>query len=612
MGDAAQGRLAPAPRRAPHVAWAPWRPAVNPARAAALIIAAIAVVEAVLVGAVLSSRTFFSGDAGVKYIQADNIVQAHWQRLSIRDPAEQIDPDGRFSALAGSQFHRRGPGAPYYGAYADLFTVLVSVGLALFGARGVYLVPMLASVGAMLFAYRLAARSARRTAWLAPLLVGACSPMLFYSVDLWEHTLAVMLSTAAVLLFVAGTAQFALSRFALAGLALGAAITVREELYALGLASLVALAWVERRRRLPAALAAGAASLVVLAPHWLLKWTQTGLPVRIAVLRLLHPFTYLPDGSVAAGRVDPPTWQSALMLLLPLSATWLLPLAAAVAARSVLPRAAPRWRTVLLVAVAVAAVLWALGDALLLGWTWSRPNALVQAFPLALFLLFLPPAPGPASAAQREIRQVLAMAAVYTAAVCAAAPFSLRTTPPGGAQWGPRFLMPVYPMLAAAILFALDRRSDWAGRVPVAPRLTAGVFALLALASAAVQAQGIRELRVAKSGYERLVATVQTLDPSGVVATDLWWLPTITATVLYDRPMVLVDVRGNGSLPELLPRLSTLGITSLTLFSERGQLDARHSTALAQAGWTEDGRRRVPIWLEVECVSYRRAPPAPG
>ena len=46
-----------------------------------------------------------------------------------------------------------------------------------------------------------------------------------------------------------------LRRYALAGLLLGVAIALREELYAMVAAGLVALAWVERRQRIAAGLA---------------------------------------------------------------------------------------------------------------------------------------------------------------------------------------------------------------------------------------------------------------------------------------------------------------------------------------------------------------------
>src|SRR5215468_3056093 len=150
-------------------------PPVTSGRLAALIIGAVTAVELVLIGWVLSPRTFFSGDGGVKYLQAEALVHNRWTGLAVSEPGAVIDQAGRFSALANNQFDRRGPDDPFYGAYSELFIVPVSVGLALIGPRGLYLVPLLAGVGTMILTYRLAVRTAPRLAWLAPALVGACS-----------------------------------------------------------------------------------------------------------------------------------------------------------------------------------------------------------------------------------------------------------------------------------------------------------------------------------------------------------------------------------------------------------------------------------------------------
>jgi hypothetical protein len=575
------------------------------AGAAAIGMGAVVAVQLVLVWAVLSPRTFFSGDPGVKYLQAVSAAQSGWRDLSLRNPAAEIDPDRRFDAFALSQVNHRGTAAPTYGEYAESFTLPASVAWALFGTRGLYLVPLLASLGTMLATYRLSRRTAPRAAWVAPLLVGACSPMLFYSVDLWEHTLATMFSTAAVLWFVAGTTAFDLRRCALAGLAFGAAMAVREELFGFAPAILVALAWVERRRWLPAVAVMAATAPLALLPQWGLKWMHTGHLVR-------RPLEFAFRSRVAgdiASLATLPSWHSAVELLVPLSPTWWLLLAVLGAARLTAPRTPPRWCSALLLGLAGVVAVWASADVLWLTWKSQRPVAVLAAFPVTLFLCFLPPRTAAADGAAREVRQLLAIAFVYAATVCLSAPFTLVTVPAGGAQWGPRFLMPLYPLLAVAIAFALERRTDWTARVAAAPRRLAATFAVLAAASAALQAQSIRDLYHAKAGYERLVRAIEAVDPNGVVATDLWWFPSVTAAVLYEHPTVLVDSGGNGALPELLPRLPAHGVAVLALVSAGGGLGRRHAQALAEAGWTEVSRQRVPIWLDVDVVSYRRGPP---
>src|SRR5262245_24289791 len=132
---------------------------VSPGTLAAWLIAAISAVYLILAGFIFDPLTFFSGDAGAKYLQAENLVHARWLSAAVRNPAPRIDPDGDFSVLTGAQFGRRSPAAPTYGVYSELFTIPISVCLALLGPRGLYVVPILATVATMILGYRLAART---------------------------------------------------------------------------------------------------------------------------------------------------------------------------------------------------------------------------------------------------------------------------------------------------------------------------------------------------------------------------------------------------------------------------------------------------------------------
>jgi hypothetical protein len=578
---------------------------------AAVVIAVITAVYLVLAWAVLNPRTFFTHDPGVKYLQAYTLAQTRWRELAVRNPAPHVDPDGRFSALLTTQFRRRSPTAPIYGVYSELFTVPVSVLLAMSGTRAMYLLPILAATGVMVVSYRLASRTSPNSAWLAPLLVGACSPIFFYSVDFWEHSLALLLFTVAVLQLVAGTTEFALWRFAFAGLALGLAIAVREELYAMIPAGLVGLTWLQRRR-LPAALAAAAAGTAIgLVPLWVLRVTQFGQPVRGPIMRLfgtVQPAELGEAGYALAARLP------ALTVILPASIAWALVLIAALLVRWAIPRLSPRRRLAVLLTLAAAIIAWVYADAVRLSRLWANPVGVLQAFPVIWFLLFLPRSTDRGSPARREIRQLLTIAAVFAGMVCILEPIVYQPDPrPApqvvepfgvvGPEWGPRFVLPVYPLLAAAIVFALDRRRDWTATVPIPRGVLAAVFAALTLASLAVQVQGIRVLRVAKAQYESVLAAVEALDGREVIVSDIWWFGPVTAAVLYGHEVVVVDVGANGSIAELLARVDELGITSLTTVTA----DDRIADTMARAGWKEHARRLVRIWLDLKFVSYRRA-----
>ena len=570
---------------------------VTPGRLAALIITAVTVAELVLIGTVLNPRTFFSGDAGVKYLQADALVRNRWHSLAVTEPGAAIDPESRFSALTSNQFARRGPSDPFYGAYSELFTVPVSVCLALFGLRGLYVVPLLAGVGTMILTYRLSARTAPRLAWLAPALIGACSPMFFYSVELWEHTLAVLCTTASVWLGVSATERSTAMRYALAGLLLGLGIAVREELYAMLVAGLVAVAWIERPRRIPAAFAAGVGALIGLVPHWLLKQIEVGRPARKSVMRVAEV------AGVASVQPAEPL-RAALWLIVPPWPVWVMTLALLIGVRAILPRLAPRQRPPLAVGLAAAIAAWATVGAGSVWGKWQRPDALIEAYWPALFLL-IAGVPLASGRAHREIRMLLAVSAVFAATICVAALLANSTAPAGSEQWGPRYLLAAMPLLAAAIVFALERRREWAPRLGLPTGIVVATFCVLALAGLVVEGQGIRALRQAKLEYEQVVAATEAIDRQQVVVSDIWWFPMVVASIVQDRPVLAADVFTSGPTSDLLPILQTRGIRALTFVSSDGS-SAAAAQALAAAGWTEVGRRAVRIWLEVRFVEYRR------
>ena len=569
-------------------------PRVSSGRRAALVIAAIAAVEIALVAVVLNPRTFFSSDPGVKYLQAEALLSSGWRQLSVPDPAASVDPAGRFSPFLVNQFGRRDSGTPWYGAYSEIFTIPVSLALAWLGLRGLYLVPLLAGVGTMILTYRISARSAPQLAWLAPLLVGACSPMLFYSLDLWEHTLATLFVTAALWFVVSAGDGDAVRRFALAGVASGLAIAVREELYAIIPSGIVALVWLRPARRRRAALAAAAGALLVLVPFLLLKLGQESPASR----SIIHVLGYGGDTLSLGGEVSAPA-RAALGLIVRPTPGWVAALLLIIAGRLMLTRLSSRARSAVAGSLAVAVAAWAT-IAMLRAWAWLPPVSLLNAFPPALWLIFLvSPRRAP-----HDIGQLLAIALTFLAVFCGAVRFTTAFWPAGGSQWGPRFLLPVIPPLAVLIVWTLAARGEWRSR-GMSPASVAATFAVVAVASLLVQVQGIRALQSAKRQYERLAAMTETIAADQVLVSDIWWYPMTTAAVLRLHPVVAVQGRHAAPLEELLPLLRERDVRRVTFVTPAPADDAA-ARAFTAAGWREARRTSVQAWLEVLFVEYRR------
>lgn len=561
---------------------------------AGLVIATLAAGYVVLVTAVLSPRTFFSGDAGVKYLQADALVRSGWRALAIPNPAPALDPHQRFSVLALNQFERRAPEAPFYGAYSVLFALPVSVGLWAFGVRGLYVIPVAATVLTLIITYRLAARTAPRSSWLAPLLAGAASPLAFYSVDLWEHSLATLCAAGAVLLML-DRRRSMVRRSAGAGVLLGVAINLREELLAILPVGALLLLWLGPRRHALRAGAVAIGALVALVPHWLLRALTSGQPVRRAVTRIASTL------QLAAPPPSMPLMGPVTLLFPP---AWIAVLAPALALRVVAARWR-RWQRPALGGVAVAIAGLAAANAVHLVRTWSRPDALLAAFPPALLVLLWPPRRGPGDRAWRESASLTALAGGFAVIAALLAPLGAAGIPIGGSQFGPRFLLPIVPLLAVGVTFVVDRRNDWAAH-GLAPRVVAGIAAIVVAAGIGVQAQGLRDLRGAKAGYESLARAVETIPAGQPVVTDIWWYATVVAPVLRAHQTVGVEASADvGSTEELLASPALTGVGALTLVASADQRSSA-ARAFATAGWRETRRRTVAMWRPLALIELVR------
>ncbi len=213
-----------------------------------------------------------SGDPGVKLAQAESLWKSGFQsRGLLRD--EKTDPQGSYTPY-GLPFVRVVDGE-IQGIYSVVFTALAAPPVGLLGMAGAPVVPLLGSLllafGLGLLLRRLGAHPAWTFATCAIALLA--TPILLYSSELFEHTLAAGLVAMALAVTLPGEESRRPRPF-LAGLLVGAAGAVRPEAYcavaALGIAVALAPA-ATRRERLLACIRYLAGALAVLVPYWLLN-----------------------------------------------------------------------------------------------------------------------------------------------------------------------------------------------------------------------------------------------------------------------------------------------------------------------------------------------------
>ena len=204
-------------------------------------------------------QAFWIVDCGHKALVAQRLLETGFRDLGFDYPAEALDPRGQFFPMADWAL-RRGDG--FVSIFPAAYPALAAPFLAWLGPGGLR-VPAALGVGACawLFALWLAPALGRRWAAAGGVTLGLATPLFFYGVTVWEHSLTVALSLAAWLVLSRPSVGRALG----AGFAIGAGCWLREELVLMGVslacACLLCRSTLSCRRRLsvPAALVAGAA-----------------------------------------------------------------------------------------------------------------------------------------------------------------------------------------------------------------------------------------------------------------------------------------------------------------------------------------------------------------
>ena len=194
--------------------------------AAVLALCVLAGVQYHLIVHRLPYETFYSGDCGIKLLQTQSLVANRWHSLALIYPGEQLDPDHRFVETGGLVVRK----GRVFGSHSQAFAIVSSFPYAWLGYAGLYLVPALSLLGAAFLLWLFAKRwYGPWRALLAMVVMAGCTPLLFYGLEFWEHSLAVCIMLAAIALVV--TPGFAASprRLVVAGALLAVAFAVRPE-----------------------------------------------------------------------------------------------------------------------------------------------------------------------------------------------------------------------------------------------------------------------------------------------------------------------------------------------------------------------------------------------
>lgn len=435
------------------------RPTPRPGAATAAVIALTAL-YAVLGLVVLLPEAVYSGDIGVKYVQARALWAHGFTSLDIPYPGEFLDPARQFFPLR-PPFVMTASGATQ-AIFSPVSASLQALAVAAAGYRGIILL----SVGAAALVLH-AARTLAPVGTAVPVLfaLGLGTPLWFYAVSGWEHAPAVALGSAG---FACAWRWRARAAPLVAGALVGAGATLRDETILL-VPGLLLAAWLRQPHiRSLALVAAGAAAPLAGAAALEVAWFG-----RPAAAHLRHAVHLLQSAAHLTEAANPELPVLEPMSLLEryeaLVEYWLLGYGD--------DRLIAVWAGALLVALLIrwiwrspiGLLLWTCGAIGLAGTdlleVLTAPKWVAGLLRVAPFVAFaLVPAAG------RDDDGRLRRVVLFTTAAYLALAFAGADTW-GGKSLGPRLLLPLVPLLvvsAVSAIVALLRASGgpdrWLGR----------------------------------------------------------------------------------------------------------------------------------------------------
>jgi hypothetical protein len=465
---------------------------------------------------------FWSGDQGVKLIQIQNLIIQRFHTNALIYPGERFDPERLASPLRGQYITHAGQP---YAMFSDAFAAASAIPFFLFGFPGLYFLPVAATIGTLLLTNALA-RQFLSPAWHIPTLLvsGLATPIGLYALLFWEHAPTTTLITAAVWLMVCVTRGAAPWRIALAGLLIGIAAWLRIETL-IGVPALALALIIDRRMLLVRWIWLACGALIGLLPLFAYNQIIFGSFLGAHVLAHLapaapsHPFDLSMISTYLASRS---AWARANLVSLdrPLVALLVAIALGAVLSQRIIGIVRSRWillGTTILVCLATDIYR-----------NQILSTSLMMTMPFALLTML--PREQPAGANDPKIDLLSVFVGAFLL-LCLLAPL-----PDGGAQWGPRMILPILPLLVIIGLFKISGmlRSQILG----AQQIVLIVAVTLAISTGALSlVAGILRAQDANRNVV-LISDAVVRSQQQVIVTDDISVPALLAQLFYDGRLI--------------------------------------------------------------------------
>ena len=558
-------------------------------------VASAAALLAVLMA--LPATSFFSADSGPKYWQCLAFADRVGPPQGFAYPAASLDPERRFIPPFTAPVADR-----LASIYPVLFPLLAAAPQAAFGDRAMRLLPWLAALLAAWLTGRLAgALRGESTSWEASVLALAATPLAFYSIAFWEHSLASAMVLGGLLLVIDDGRMIADAawRWVGLGLLIGIAAWVRTEVVFLVPMLVIGAAFGPRASALRCMAGGLAGSLAGLTAGAAVQRLALGswLPIHVSYhLRssfLVQPFVSSRWSSFV--QFVAPHWSCGLAV-----AVWLVALVVVVSRAGSRSHAGRLWAFAAMAASIAATVLipasrWLAGARPTEAFPVSAPAStwiVLSALPLLLW-------GQPRIELLSRGRLLLAATAVWSIV----AVFGARQI--RSFEWGSRvFLTAVLLLLAVMASFRLAEGRGW--------RMRRTMIVVVAGIAVLVQALGLVLLHHGVVAHQRLRAEVAAFtDHREPIVTDSYMVPLLSGRDWWSRRYLYAT--SDIGVERIAAACAREGVAAWTLatlvpFGSDG-LPVAGSVIIGSDGsrWTATRRLERPIGSDrLRLTGYRR------
>jgi len=485
---------------------------------------------------------FWSPDEGGKYLHMRQIASSHQIANPLPYRGRMLDPGLENVPL----LYWLRSGNQILSWWPVWFPAISSWVYRFLGFRGIYLIPVLSSVLLSTMAYWTVSGASKRLALVAMAVTALASPIAFYGLTFWEHTLQSLLVFLAFASIVRGWTTESARWYAASGLFLGLATYLRLEtvIYA-GAVGMSGVFWIHSRRRARSSAEAVVSRLAVLAACFLVvlvplmmhnqlneghilgrrsalethKVLSTSLSYgRTSMLETLPDLLF---GTPVHGSIDlVPSlrWMFALATIACFVAPWLI-----------------RQNLEFVVYLAAVALIALCGIVLFTPTMYISVHGLVLIAPYVVFAGW-----GLRPSSDQDTLSWGCLSAFGLAAFLLATIIS-GWEGQGGLQWGPRYALPLFPLLiVAAVRGVRHMVADESIEKATRHALT-GCLIILVLLGVGFQARGLLAMFISRHVYAAWEEELEALPNDVIIATDLSWLALTVPDVYETRVMYLMS-----------------------------------------------------------------------